>query len=166
MRPLAGLWVVLCAGCVARDPGPVAAPMGAPFAAWLETEGFAQGVDAVEVTLVVMPLRPLGSRIEIVVPGRAPRSIDTRGGRLAYRFTRAEPVRIEASWRDPGGAAGAHALLVYPTQPVAAVEFVSIMPQRLGRDGPTVDRAIRIGRRPGGAALRRASPLGEESAHE
>jgi len=171
-KALAGLLVLALAGCGARDPGPGAAPLGPPFAAWLETTGIRGGADELEVTLVVMPLHPLGTPGRVAVEGRAARTIDALGGRLAFRFGRAEPVRIEATWGDPGGAAGARAVMVYPAQPVAAVEFVPIVGHRLGRDGPIIDRAIRIGRMP--AAARQpgrevspgTAPRAEEIIHE
>ena len=145
-RTLAGLLALTLAGCVARDPGTSAAPLGTPFAAWLETDDSRGGAGEVDVTLVVMPLRALGAPIRVAVEGRAARSIDARGGRLTFRLGRAEAVRIEATWSDPGGAAGARALMVYPAQAMATVEFVPIVGHRLGRNGPIIDRAVRIDR--------------------
>jgi len=135
-------WLALATllmGCAPRSEQVAASPMGVPFVAWLEA-----AKDAHELTVVVMPLRALGGPIEVEVAGRRAAAFDANGGRRTFALPQPGQVRIELSWRDPSGAAGAHALLEYPQRTVAAASFVPTLGFRIGSTALVIDQAIRI----------------------
>lgn len=131
-------------GCAARAPSraPFQGAHGPPLLAWVEGEDAA-------LALTVMPVTGVRGPIAVEVRGAAGvgRRWMTRGGRMALSELAARgPLEIEVTWTDPGDVAGARVVLHHPprreTAPPRAFEPIERV--ILGRDGPSVEEAIRI----------------------
>lgn len=136
------LCVAGLAGCAARAPSraPVQGVRGPPLIAWLEGEDAA-------LALTVLPVAGARGPIVIEARGAAGRRWTTRGGRVALSGLAARgPLEIEVTWTDPGDVAGARVVLHHPPHRETAPPrtFEPIERVNLGRDGPSVEQAIRI----------------------
>lgn len=136
--------IAAAGGCVERAQ-PAAPPYGVrgpPLFAWLER-------DAGVLTVTVVPTARLGGpiAIEVRARGRVRDRLSTRGGRLVIGEQRpGDALEIEVTWQDPGGVAGARVVMHDPDDPetVAPSPFESIERLDMGRNGPSIEQAVRI----------------------
>jgi len=139
-----GAAMVVLGGCAerARRAAPAYGVRGPPLVAWLER-------DAATLTVTVVPTARLRGPIAIEVRARAlvRHRFSTPGGRSVIGEERpGDPLEVEVTWQDPGDVAGAHVVLHDPgeLELVAPPPFESIERLDLGRDGPSVEQAVRI----------------------